>query len=106
MALAVFGFGSLALIAAPALKNSFCLDCHADKALTKTNAAGEEISLYVDKGQLAASVHQTNSCISCHVDATVKHPDDHKTLQPVNCSACHDKPVKRDGVNAHAIKKD
>ena len=28
---------------APALKNSFCLDCHDDKNLSKTNAAGQQL---------------------------------------------------------------
>ena len=102
--LAVFGAGSAAL-AAPALKNSFCLDCHADKTLSTTNAAGKELSLFVDKAKLAASAHKTNSCISCHIDATARHPDDHKMLQPVKCSDCHDQPVKLEGANAHAIKK-
>jgi hypothetical protein len=103
--LAVVFLGMTAL-AAPALKNSFCLDCHADKSLSKTNAASQEISLFVDNAQLKASAHGTNTCVSCHSDATMKHPDDHKALQPVNCSSCHDKPVKLDGANAHAIKKD
>ena len=30
--------------AAAELKNSDCLECHADKTLTKTNAAGKEVS--------------------------------------------------------------
>lgn len=92
-------------IAAPVLSNSFCLDCHADKNLSGNNAAGKEISLFVDKAQLAASAHGTNTCLSCHTDATAKHPDDHQRLKPVNCSACHDKPAKLEGADAHAIKK-
>ncbi len=98
-------FLGLAAVAAPALKNNFCLDCHADKSLSMTNATGKEISLFVDKAQLAASAHGTNTCVSCHSDATMKHPDDHKVLQPVNCSACHEKPVKLEGTTAHAVKK-
>jgi hypothetical protein len=101
-AVACVGFAAWA---APTLKNSFCLDCHADKTVTATNAAGKEISLFVDKAQLASSAHKTNSCISCHIEATVKHPDDHKVLQPVNCTTCHEKPVKLDGASAHAVKK-
>jgi hypothetical protein len=90
---------------APALKNSFCLDCHDDKNLSKTNAAGQQVSLFVDKAQLAASAHKTNTCISCHIDVTVKHPDDHKTLKPVDCATCHDQSMKRENVNAHSVKK-
>jgi hypothetical protein len=105
VAVSTVAFLGIAVPAAPVLKNSFCLDCHDDKTLSKTNAAGQQISLFVDKAQLAASAHQTNSCVSCHIDATAKHPDDHKVLQPVDCAACHDKPVKREGVNAHTVKK-
>ena len=44
--------------AAEQIKNSVCLDCHADKRLTKTNAAGKEVSLFVDVAKLAATVHK------------------------------------------------
>ena len=40
-----------ALSAAEQIKNSACLECHNDKTLTKTNAAGKEVSLFVDDGQ-------------------------------------------------------
>ena len=39
-----------------------CLDCHSDKTLTKTNAAGKEVSLFVDEARLKATVHKTNTC--------------------------------------------
>jgi hypothetical protein len=106
LAISASAFFGLAALAAPSLKNSFCLDCHAEKNLSKTNAAGKEISLFVDKAVLSASVHGTNTCISCHIGVTFKHPDDHKALQPVDCKTCHEKPVKSDRTNAHAIKKD
>src|SRR6185436_4210329 len=75
--------------AAPELTDKFCLDCHADKTLTKTAADGKEVSVFVDKAKLASSVHSTNGCISCHVDVTAKHPDDNKKLQPASCISCH-----------------
>src|SRR5258708_7879788 len=59
-ALAFTAFG------AEAIKNSACLDCHSDKTLSKTNAAGKELSLFVDVAKLAASVQTTNTCSSCH----------------------------------------
>ena len=31
--------------------NSDCFDCHSDKTLTKTNAAGKEVSLFVDEAR-------------------------------------------------------
>ena len=36
--------------AAEPIKNSACLECHGDKTLTKTNAAGKEVPLFVDFG--------------------------------------------------------
>ena len=73
--------------AAEPIKNSACLECHEDKTLTKTNAAGKEVSLFVDVAKLAASVHKTNTCASCHADITTKHPDDNVPAQPANCTA-------------------
>ena len=49
-----------ALAAAEPIKNSACLECHGDKTLTTTNAAGKEVSLFVDVAKLGASVHKTN----------------------------------------------
>ena len=37
------------------LKDSDCLECHSDKTLSKTNAAGKEILLFVDPAKLASS---------------------------------------------------
>ena len=79
-----FGF-ALPFAVLAGLKNSDCLDCHADNTLTKTNAAGKEIGLFVDAANLAASAHQTNTCISCHADLTDSHPDDERATKPVDC---------------------
>src|SRR4029077_5817005 len=49
----------------------------------------KEVSLFVEVAKLAASVHRTNSCISCHSDITSKHPDDNVPARPANCSGCH-----------------
>jgi formate dehydrogenase gamma subunit len=85
------------------VKNSDCLDCHSDNTLFKTNSAGKAISLFVDKAKLAASAHGTNSCISCHADATAKHPDDNKILQPVNCATCHQRQTDSYGASVHGL---
>ena len=52
--------GWLPFLAAAAEKspNSACLECHSDKTLTTTNAAGKEVSLFVDEAKLMASVHK------------------------------------------------
>jgi formate dehydrogenase gamma subunit len=65
------------------------MECHGDKTLTTTNEAGKEISLFVDLTKLAASIHKTNTCASCHSDITSKHPDDNVAAKPANCTGCH-----------------
>jgi formate dehydrogenase gamma subunit len=89
--------------AAEALKDSDCLDCHSDNTLTKTNAAGKEISLFVDEAKLKASVHKTNSCASCHADLTAKHPDDEIAAKPVNCRGCHERQSESYGASVHGL---
>jgi formate dehydrogenase gamma subunit len=89
--------------AAQALKDSDCLDCHNDKTLSKKNSAGKEISLFVDKARLAASVHRTNTCASCHADLTAKHPDDNRPAQKVDCARCHAQQTESYGASVHGI---
>jgi formate dehydrogenase gamma subunit len=98
----------LCLIAATAaraeeIRNSVCLECHADKTLSKTNAAGKEVSLFVDALKLSASAHKTNTCASCHADITVKHPDDNLAAKPVNCRTCHERQTESYGASVHGL---
>ncbi|HWC60006.1 MAG TPA: cytochrome b/b6 domain-containing protein [Verrucomicrobiae bacterium] len=93
----------LAFNVSAALKNSDCLDCHSDNTLYKTNSAGKAISLFVDQAKLAASAHGTNACISCHADVTLKHPDDNKLLQAVNCATCHQRQTDSYGASVHGL---
>ncbi|MBP9902807.1 MAG: cytochrome b/b6 domain-containing protein [Verrucomicrobia bacterium] len=83
------------------LQNSDCLECHSDQTLTKTNAAGKEISLFVDPAKLVASAHRTNTCASCHTDITEKHPDDNLAAKPVNCRTCHERQTQSYGASVH-----
>jgi formate dehydrogenase gamma subunit len=100
----VLGFAlATTVTAAPALSDSDCLDCHGIETLSKTNAAGREILLFVDKARLAASVHTTNSCISCHADITAGHPDDNRPAQPVNCAICHPRQTASYGTSVHGL---
>src|SRR5215467_2858670 len=85
------------------ISNSGCLDCHSDKTLSKTNAAGKEVSLFVDSVKLAASVHKTNPCASCHSDLTRKHPDDNIPAQPVTCWQCHERQTESYGASVHGL---
>jgi formate dehydrogenase gamma subunit len=97
------------------IKDSDCLDCHADKTPAITNATGRVISLYADAAAIAGSVHKTNTCASCHSDITAKHPDDNVPVRPVDCARCHVEPsvsytasvhgvAHRDGTNAGSHK--
>jgi formate dehydrogenase gamma subunit len=85
------------------LKDSDCLECHSDKTLSKTNAAGKEILLFVDPAKLAASAHKTNTCASCHADLTDKHPDDNVAARPVNCRQCHERQTESYGASVHGL---
>ena len=76
-------------LAGLALDNSDCFDCHNDKSLVKTNAAGQSVSLFVDKGVFTNSIHAKHLCVSCHSDITdLPHPD-HFTAKEVSCAQCH-----------------
>ena len=86
-----------------ALADSDCLDCHSDKTLATTNAAGVAKSLFIDPAILTASVHKTNACISCHADVTTKHPDDNRPVPPVNCARCHGQQGESYGASVHGL---
>jgi len=94
---------ALPLAVSAGLKNSDCLDCHSDKTLFLTNAAGKAISLFVDPAKLAASVHRTNTCASCHADLTEKHPDDNIAAKPVNCASCHQQQTESYNASVHGL---
>ncbi len=85
------------------IKDSSCMDCHADKDLWKTNAAGKAVSLFVDLVKLKASVHSTNWCASCHFDITAKHPDDEVPAKRVDCARCHHRQSESYGASVHGI---
>ena len=85
------------------IKNSACMECHADKTLTRTNSAGKEVSCFVDLAKLAASVYRTNTCASCHSDITIKHPDDNVPAKPINCRSCHQKESESYGLSVHGV---
>ena len=99
----VSSFAPNAFGATQEIKNSFCLDCHSDTTLTRTNAAGKELSLFVDAAKLAASAHKTNTCASCHSDLAAKHPDDGIPARPVNCRSCHERQSESYGASVHAL---
>jgi len=85
--------------------NDKCLECHGLQDTSKTNAAGQVISLYVDEALLKASVHSTNTCISCHRDLATRweHPDDGHVAEPVECGVCHEPQSVTANASAHGI---
>jgi cytochrome b subunit of formate dehydrogenase len=83
--------------------NAACLECHSDKTLYKTNAAGQAISLFVDEAKLTLTIHKTNACISCHSDISSKHPDDNVAVKPANCAACHERPSSDYANSIHGV---
>ncbi len=87
------------------MSNNDCLVCHADNTLTATNTAGRAISLFVDEAKFAASVHKTNSCVSCHADITAGHPDDHRRVAAVNCARCHEEQGENYGASVHGLAR-
>src|ERR1043166_4730654 len=72
-----------------AADNADCLACHSDKDLTKRNNDGRTISLFVDEGKFASSIHGSNACRSCHVDITESPHPDGFVAKPAQCSQCH-----------------
>jgi formate dehydrogenase gamma subunit len=98
----ILGWSALAAYSEE-IKNSACMECHADKTLYRTNSGGKGISMFVDEAKLAASIHRTNSCVSCHVDITSKHPDDNLAAQPPRCAACHEKQSQSYGASVHGL---
>ena len=97
------GLTALSALAADKSPNSACLECHSDKTLSKTNAAGKEVSLFIDEAWLKATVHKTNTCKDCHADITDQHPDDNVPAQPPSCLKCHDKETKDYATSIHGV---
>ncbi len=85
--------------------NDKCLECHNQNDLSKTNAAGQALSLFVDEAKYKASVHQTNLCVDCHQDLRYswEHPDDGHVPLPVNCATCHKNESETFQASAHGI---
>ncbi len=84
--------------------NDKCLECHGMNDLTRTNEAGQTLSLFTDQAVLQASVHATNTCVSCHRDLATAwdHPDDGHKVAAVDCSACHESQSASYQASAHA----
>lgn len=85
------------------IQDDTCLQCHSDKTLGKTNAAGKEISLFVDPSLLKTSAHKSKSCAACHADITENHPDDKAPVKPVDCRRCHESQSSSYDASVHGL---
>ncbi|HTJ00793.1 MAG TPA: hypothetical protein VL527_18065 [Dongiaceae bacterium] len=85
------------------IPNDKCLECHSDKDLTKTNAQGQAISLFIDEAGLHRSIHATNTCVSCHSDLTEDHPDNLIPAKPPTCVTCHPEQSKQYAASIHGM---
>ncbi|GAB4369347.1 MAG: hypothetical protein Kow0042_10990 [Calditrichia bacterium] len=65
-----------------------CLKCHEKPDVFKT-VNGQQISMTVQKEQIANSVHRDIPCVKCHsdIDPTLHRPC--QTADRVDCSKCH-----------------
>ena len=89
--------------------NTLCLGCHQDEGLSKQDARGRKIPLYVAEAEFKQSVHGELSCTDCH---TQIRDDAHaaggkKVVKGVECETCHEKVTKeyRQSLHAKAIMK-
>lgn len=86
--------------------NEMCMMCHEDRELTKVRN-GRTVSMFVDTMVVFGSVHQNNSCISCHSDVDMDDLPHAENLQPVNCGNCHTTPMENNmrGIHGQALLK-
>jgi hypothetical protein len=47
-------------------ESAVCLGCHGNKGMNATLKNGEKLSLYIEAGDLAGSVHKGLTCSNCH----------------------------------------
>ncbi len=84
---AVFAVDNLYSDQTQKIENKTCLSCHQDKSLFKPVTKEREVSLFVDKSQIAVSAHKDIACQECHSQISeIPHPEE---LPTVDCSLCH-----------------
>jgi len=87
--------------------NSKCLSCHRDKNLTKTDARGSKVSLFVSEDQFKKSVHGKSSCTDCHtriLDDSHAGKGVKKADRKVDCGTCHEESEKKYKASVHSLK--
>lgn len=89
-----------------------CVGCHGSEGLKKELASGESLSLHVDAGAFATSVHRPVGCTGCHSQVKLpEHPGNVRKIasareytaeQTESCRACHDRVFKAYDASVHA----
>ncbi|MDH3804972.1 MAG: hypothetical protein OEU90_05800, partial [Gammaproteobacteria bacterium] len=84
--------------------NEKCFDCHSDAELTGSRG-GEEMSVFVDEKDHAASVHSDMACVECHqdIDPKRRRHSTRKDLELVDCSGCHRPEAARQKRSLHGV---
>ena len=90
--------------------NSMCLGCHQDESLSKQDASGRKLSLFVSETGFKSSVHGKLSCSDCHTHIKDdKHAEGGEKAadKRVNCATCHEKAEKEylQGLHSKMIMK-
>jgi hypothetical protein len=90
--------------------NSMCLGCHQDESLSKQDASGKKLSLFVSEKEFESSGHRKLSCSDCHSDIKDgKHAEGGQKAagEKVNCGTCHAKAEKEylQGLHSKIIMK-
>ncbi len=83
--------------------NDACLKCHSVAGLSMEKA-GRSVSLQVESGRFARSVHAKLDCIACHTELSGVDTYPHaRDLQRVDCMECHDDdgPIARYKASTH-----
>jgi predicted CXXCH cytochrome family protein len=83
-------------VAAFAIENDECMECHSDDTLARNESEGMKEDLFLDYNKFKYSVHNVNgiTCVDCHADIEelnwdneVPHPT---SLAVVDCDGCHE----------------
>jgi predicted CXXCH cytochrome family protein len=85
--------------AADAAGDQACLSCHENPRLTVWRG-GKTVSLHVDPGSFARSVHSSLGCTDCHEGIDLAVRPHHKPAAAVDCRGCHENTAKTHAFHA------
>ncbi len=89
--------------------NAACFSCHKDESLSKQDARGRKVSLFVAEKEYESSIHGSLSCSDCHTQIRDDgHAAGGKAIdRRVNCASCHQEAEKeyKKGLHSKMIMK-